>query len=40
MNLAPPLIIKESQIDEMFDRIAAALDDAHTSLRERRLCVA
>jgi 4-aminobutyrate--pyruvate transaminase len=40
MNLAPPLIIEEDQLDEMFDRIGAALDDAHTSLRERRLCAA
>jgi 4-aminobutyrate--pyruvate transaminase len=40
MNLAPPLIIEEEQIDDMFGRIAAALDEAHESLLQRQLCPA
>ena len=37
---SPPLIIRESEIDDMLTRVARALDDTHAWLRERRLVAA
>lgn len=35
VNLCPPLIITEAQIDDLFDRIGHALDDTHSWLAGR-----
>jgi 4-aminobutyrate---pyruvate transaminase len=29
VNLCPPLVITETEIDDLFDRIGRALDDTH-----------
>jgi 4-aminobutyrate---pyruvate transaminase len=33
--LCPPLIIDDKQIDQLFDRLAATLDQTHAELRRR-----
>ena len=40
LGFSPPLIISESEIDDMLARVAKALDDTHAWLRERRLVAA
>ena len=35
LAICPPLIIETKQIDQLFDRLAATLDQAHTELRWR-----
>ena len=40
LGLCPPLIIRESEIDDMLARVAKALDDTRAWLRERRLVAA
>lgn len=40
LGFCPPLIIRESEIDDMLARVAKALDDTRAWLRERRLVAA
>jgi 4-aminobutyrate---pyruvate transaminase len=40
LGFCPPLIIRESEIDDMLSRVAKALDDTRAWLRERRLVAA
>jgi 4-aminobutyrate---pyruvate transaminase len=37
VNLCPPLIITESEIDELLARIGRALDDTHAWAAQKRL---
>ncbi len=40
LGFSPPLIITESQIDDMLARVGKALDETHAWLRERQLVAA
>jgi 4-aminobutyrate--pyruvate transaminase len=35
LALCPPLIIEDGQIDQLFDRLATTLDEAHAELQRR-----
>ena len=35
LAICPPLIIEDKQIDQLFDRLAATLDQTHAELRRR-----
>ena len=40
LGFCPPLIIKEREIDELFDAVKTALDETHAGLRQRQLVAA
>ena len=40
LALCPPLIIKQDEIDEMFDRIGRTLDDTLDSITKQGIAVA
>jgi len=40
LGFSPPLIITEREIDELFDAVKRALDQAHAGLRQRQLVAA
>lgn len=40
LGFSPPLTNRESEIDDMLERVAKALDDTHAWLRQRRLVAA